>query len=166
MRLEPVFVVAPKAAPSMSTRRAFLLAGGTFAAGATLGGACGYAMGSQAAADAGSTAAPPSADPAADEPLKPSGDVELDELRRLAVKAPIDELVKQERIFLTYFGRHYRNDEILWRGVERLCAEVLKRADYPERRIAAGVLAQMIEAGEPGLKRLIGDRLQSLRAIR
>lgn len=167
MRLEPVFVVAPKAtSPSMSTRRAFLLASGTFAAGATLGGACGYAMGSQAPADGGAGAASPSADPAADESPKPSGDVELDELRRLAVKAPIEELVKQRPIFLTYFGRRYRKDEILWRGVDRLCQEVLKRPDYPNRLLAANGLVQVVEQGEPGLKELVGDKVQALRSIK
>jgi hypothetical protein len=167
MRLDPVYVVAPRvASPSMPTRRAFLLASGTFAVGATLGGACGYAVGSHAAPAADPSKAPPPAEPAVDEPLKPSGDVELDELRHLAVKAPIEELAKNDLLFLTYFGRRYRTDQILWRGVERLAVEVLRRQDYPQRRIVAKAIVQVAEQGEAGLKKLIGDKLEVLGAIK
>ena len=171
MRLDPVYVVAPRpASQSMSTRRAFLFASGTFAFGATLGGACGYAVGASAAPPVEPAAEPPttqpSTEPALDEPLKPSGDVELDELRRLAVKAPIDELIKNRVAFLTLLGRRYPSDEVLWRGVQRLADEVLKRSDYPSRRIAAMSIAQVVENGHPRLKQLVGDKLQGLRAIK
>jgi hypothetical protein len=42
MRLDPIYLVAPKPnPPSMPTRRAFLVAGATFTLGAAVGGACG-----------------------------------------------------------------------------------------------------------------------------
>ncbi len=165
MRLDPIYLVGPTpAAPSVPTRRAFLLAGGTFAVGVSLGGACGYAIGASAAkAQAPGPTAP---EAAGGEDLEPSGDVELDEMRRLAVKAPIEELSKYRVEFIREFSRRYRNDEILWRGVARLCDEVISRTDYPNRTVAAVVLAQTIELGEPGLKKLLGSKISVLRSLR
>jgi hypothetical protein len=174
MRLDPVFVVGPKpASPSMPTRRAFLFAGGTFALGVSVGGACGYAVGVSAAnagESVGHSAQPSEQRPTTEQPaeadLKPSGDLELDEMRRLAVKAPIEELIEQRLIFVDSFLRNYSNDQILWRGLGRLCDAVLARADHPDRRRTAILLAQTIEFGSPGLKALLGDRARVLRGIR
>ena len=140
MRLDPVFLVAPKTATTMPTRRAFLIAGSTFTFGTLVGGACGYSLGARAQ---------PAPTPAEEE-LKPSGDLELDELRRLAVKAPIAELTAKRVSFTFAVSNVYRRDEVLWRGIERLCAEVVANEKFSDRRISAVLLAQVIEfADEP-----------------
>jgi hypothetical protein len=170
MRLDPVFLVEPKpAAASIPTRRAFLVAGGTFAFGLSIGGACGYAMGAASANGAGGgtgSEQEKEAPAAQSEELKPSGDVDLDELRRLAVKAPIEELLEYRIPFLREFSLRYRNDEMLWRGVGRIADAVIARPDYPNRLIAATAIAQVIEFGEPGLQRLLGAKVRILRSLR
>ena len=163
MRIDPVFLVAPKpVVPSMPTRRAFLLAGSTFAVGVSFGGACGYAVGAGKSGEGGGEGKAK----AKEEELPPTNDVELDELRRLAVKAPIEELVERRLVFIAALSIDYRKDEVLWRGVGRLCDEVLSRQDYPERRRTARSLAQVIEVGEPGLQALLGHKIKELRSIK
>src|SRR5262245_35073736 len=118
MKLEPVFLVAPKvSAGSVPTRRAFIFAGAAFLGGAVFGTACGYSLG----AAAGPTPSP-------SEPAAPAstGDAKLDELRRLAVTAPIEELVAEHLDFVWWRERHYPNDAVLWQGVSRLAREVLR----------------------------------------
>lgn len=165
MRIDPVFLVAPKpVAPSMPTRRAFLLAGSTFAVGVSFGGACGYAVGAGKSGEGGGEES--SGNGEGDKPLPSSGNVELDELRRLAVQAPMRELNEFRVGFLREFSNHYRNDQVLWRGVERLCKEVIARTDYPNRKTAATLLAQVIELGEPGLNKMLGGMVPTLRSLR
>ena len=154
MRLEPVFLVAPRPKPpSMTTRRAFLLAGGTFAVGAAVGGACGYSIGAKAEAGAAE----------GDLELAPSGDVELDELRRLAVKAPISELVEKRLVFLNCVTKIYPKDLVLWRGVARLVDAVLSPEPFSDRRIFAKWIAQVIEAADPAMTKGLVPRLPELR---
>ena len=98
--------------------------------------------------------------------LAPSGDTELDELRRLAVKAPIEELIDRRPYFLSTQSLQYRHDQVLWKGVARLCDAVLQHNDYQNRRRAAMSLIQQIENGEPGLQTALGHYLKPLRAIR
>ena len=112
MRLDTACIVAPKPkVPSMPTRRAFLLAGGLFATGMSIGSACGYAVGAgrEGDADAELTAA-----------LRPTGDADLDELRRLAVVAPMTELADKWQYFVNALRATYSADPILWHGAERL----------------------------------------------
>lgn len=136
MRLDPVFVVAPKPKPpTMPTRRAFVLAGATFTFGAVVGGACGYSVGATR--------------PAGEEELAPSGDHELDELRRLAVKAPIEELVEKRMIFLNSFTKVYPEDPYLWKGAGRLAKATIAGHMFPDRRLFARFLAQIIEGSDP-----------------
>src|SRR5262245_48568230 len=106
MRLEPVFLVAPKPKPpSIPTRRAFLFIGISFAAGSTIGTACGYTLGRASV----------SGDPGAGGELPPSsGDADLDELRRLAIAAPIEELVERRNLFIMMRNRTYPDDRYLW----------------------------------------------------
>jgi hypothetical protein len=160
MRLDAVFVVAPKPQPpSMSTRRAFLIAGGTFATGALLGGACGYSIGA-AVGSSGPASPPPEPD------LVPSGDVELDYYRSLAVKAPISELVQERLNFLNALTKVYPRDEVLWRGVARLCDEVAARENFPDRSVFSRWIAQIIEGGDPQLTRTLRDRIASLKKLK
>ncbi len=156
MKLDPVYLVAPSSAPSMPTRRAFLIAGTTFTLGTAVGGACGYSIGAARSTDA----AP------AEQDLPPSGDVELDELRRLAVKAPIEELVEKRNNFLASLSRDYRNDEVLWRGVERLTARVIADNSFPQRRVSALFLAQVIQFAEPRFHEKYASVEKELRTIR
>ncbi|MCA8966690.1 MAG: hypothetical protein KDC48_17550 [Planctomycetes bacterium] len=116
MRIDPVFLVAPKPAPkAVPTRRAFLMAGGAFAFGSMIGGACGYSLGVAQGAPVEATA-----EKGGGEELGSSGDARLDALRRLAVKAPIEELVKNWNEWFAYFDTEYQSDPVLWRGMDRL----------------------------------------------
>lgn len=154
---EAVYLAAPKVKDAaMPTRRAFLIAGCTFSLGTAVGGACGYSLGAAAA---------PST-PTVEDELKPSGDVELDELRRLAIKAPLEELVQKRRVFLESLTIDYRTDAILWRGVERLTTKLLEDESFPDRRIFAKFLAQTIEYSDGDRRTRYADFEKQLRAIR
>jgi len=155
MRLDPVLLVAPNAPPAtMPTRRAFVLGGAMFATGLSLGGACGYAIGSRRTGEP------------VEEELEKSGDADLDELRRLAVKAPIEELVKHDLLFIRSSTVVYKNDIILWRGMKRIAEHVLEKADYPNRRPVAGVLVQAVNAALPEIAEPLLGYVARLKAIR
>lgn len=160
MRLDDaVFVLAPKPKPpSMPTRRAFLMAGVAFVAGTSLGGACGYAMGAKQA-EAGAEAAK-------DEPLVSSGNAELDELRRLAVKAPLKELMGRAEWYYQLVQRDYWKDPILWKGTERIAVALIDGFDFPNRRLFALLLAQFIEKSDPGISAPYLKLAPQLRAIK
>jgi hypothetical protein len=144
MRLdEAVFVLARPKVPSMPTRRAFVIAGCTFAAGMLVGGACGYSAGVAAGAET------PPGEPSAVE-LPKSGDAELDALRALAVQAPIEELLANWMLFMTVMANSYRGDPVLWQGIDRMCAAVTSGTVADGRRIASG-LRGMIERGDAKL---------------
>ena len=158
MRLEPVYLLAPKPKPpSMPTRRAILIAGSTFVAGFGVGGACGYAAGSRVAPAGESTSEPE---------LQPSGDADLDELRRLAVKAPIEELMQNAVVFANLVRATYRDDEILWRGMDRIAAALISGYQIPDRRKAAIWIAQVIEGAASSFARPLLPRAESLRRIK
>jgi len=158
MRLEPIFLLAPKPKPaSVPTRRAFLIAGGTFFAGIGLGGACGYAAGSRVGGD--------SAD-ASKELFEPSGDSQLDELRRIAVAAPLEELIEKRGAILHFIVVDYPRDKHLWVGIERLVKATLHGQSINERRSLALWLAKLIEGGNPELTTPLANYLTDLRAVR
>ena len=141
MRLEPVYLVAPKPKPpSMPHRRAFLIAGGTFLAGIGLGGACGYAVGASHSEAPGGDE-----EPDLQELLQPSGDSDLDELRRLAVKAPIEELMAKRMDFLQHLYLTYPRDKVAWSGVARIAQATIDGYEIDNRRMFAVWLAQVIE---------------------
>jgi len=162
MRIDPVYVLSPRPQPaSVPTRRAFLIASGTFIAGGAIGGACGYSLGvgRGKAADASS----PAGASGNDAELKTTGDAELDYWRRLAVQAPLDELFEKAVPFLTARVSTYKFDDVLWRGVARLTSEII---DNPDRRIDFMVIEMVIgqiegpaHPASPGL-RLILDVLR------
>lgn len=157
MKLDPVFLVAPQPnPPTMPTRRAFLIAGTTFTLGTAVGGACGYSI-----------AAKP--DPVAagdvDVDLEPTNDVELDELRRLAVKAPIAELIEKRLVFLNSLTKNYPKDEILWKGASRLADAVLANRPISDRRLFSRFLAQVIEQGDPLFTKALQPRVRDLRRV-
>jgi len=95
-----------------------------------------------------------------------SGDVELDELRRLAVKAPIEELVARRLVFLNSLSSDYRKDPYLWNGVARLCDAVETKADFPDRRVSARLLIQLIENADAEPRERLTPRVAQLRKIR
>lgn len=157
MKLDPVYLVSPKpVSPPMPTRRAFLIAGSTFTLGTAVGGACGYSLG---VSTQGQQAAP-------GDDYEPSGDVELDELRRLAVKAPIEELYQKRVPFTLAVANDYRRDRFLWRGIERLGNVVAADVGIADRRMAAKLIAQIIELAEPVYRERYGPLAKQLRAIR
>lgn len=157
MKLEPVFVVAPQPhLRGVPTRRAFLIAGSTFTLGTVVGGACGYSI----------AVATQSAGAPAEEVIPPSGDPELDELRRLAVKAPIDELLEKRLVFTACVNSDYPTDAVLWRGVGRLCDAVVGNYQYEDRRLFAAALAQMIDRGDATCTQSLKSRIPELRRTR
>lgn len=137
---------------SVPTRRAFVIAGGTFVMGAALGGSYGYSL-----------AATREASPM-DSDEEPSGDEVLEELRRLA-KGPIRELIVRKIDFLYHLGKSYRRDEILWHGFDRLCAAALTDPDFPDRRLTARLLVQMVDYAEPEYKNRFSARAAELGSI-
>jgi hypothetical protein len=143
----------------MPTRRAFLVAGATFTFGAALGGACGYSIG------AASVPAAAQPDPV-DAPLEPSGDADLDELRRLAVKAPIEELIEKRLWFLRSIGAVYRRDDILWEGLVRLSQAVESDVAFPDRFIAARLIAQDVEYADPDYRSKFEEIGKAMRRLR
>jgi hypothetical protein len=154
MRLdEAVFVLARPKAPSMPTRRAFVIAGCTFAAGMVVGGACGYSAGVAADGERAGETLPPTSDP------------DLHELRRLAVVAPIDELIAHRGVFISLISDTYRSDAILWRGIDRLCEAVL-RGTVQNRRLLALALCGVIERGEEPHASARHHQLEALRLVR
>lgn len=138
MKLEPVYLLAPLPQPAMMrSRRAFLGMGAMFVGGCALGSACGYSMGRAAAAPA---------EPV--DELAPSGDPDLDELRRLAVKAPIEELMGRAEAFSLEVDRTYRQDVVAWKGIGRI-ADHLVAESARDRRALAKWIAQVIENAVP-----------------
>lgn len=135
MKIDPVYLLAPlPEKKGVPTRRAFLIASGTFLAGSVVGGACRYSLGAAGAGEAGKA-------PQVEPELAETGDVELDELRRLAVKAPLDELFEKAPYFLHMRVSTYKADEILWRGVDRLSREIVEN---PSHQADLGVILVLI----------------------
>jgi hypothetical protein len=159
MRLDgAVYVLARPKAPSMPTRRAFVIAGCTFAAGMVVGGACGYSAGVVAGAET------PPGEPAAVE-LPKSGDAELDALRALAVQAPIDELMRYAHPFLEIVNDTYPKDAVLWQGVDRIADALLEGYQARGRRLLGRVVAQLIEGGDAQLASPRMNKVAPLRRI-
>lgn len=153
MKLEPVYLVGPKKKqPSMPSRRAFLMAGGALCFGTVFGGACGYALGSARAE-------------AASDPLASTGDAQLDELRRLAVKAPLEELLERGLDFLIDRVRIYPTDEILWLGVSRIARAIVAKPEAFDRSLIL-LTRGTIQDGNPPEKLRLDDLLPELRRIR
>jgi hypothetical protein len=98
--------------------------------------------------------------------VESSGDFELDELRRLAVKAPIEELIEKRLVFLSCVAKEYRRDTILWRGVDRLAKSVQADPQFPDRRISSRLLAQTIELADPKFREEFAEVAKALRALR
>ena len=141
MKLDPVFLVAPVPShATMPSRRAFLIAGCTFTLGTAIGGACGYSLGARSTTSA--------SDGTSGEDLKPTGDADLDELRRLAVKAPIEELLQHRMTFVGCLVAEYPDDAFLWRGADRLCEAVVDGVRIEQRQVFALVLKETIEGSK------------------
>ena len=99
------------------------------------------------------------------EVLPPSGDSDLDQLRHLAVNAPIDELTTNRMMFLGNVVTDYRHDEYLWRGMARLCDVVLADASLPDRRLFALGLAEAIQGGDARYTTALLGRVNELKAL-
>ena len=96
----------------------------------------------------------------------PSGDAELDELRRLAVVAPIDELFENRLYFGDLYSTSYRHDNYLATGIERMAKHVLTTTRLERRRHLGNFVAQFIEYGEDSLKQRLGHYVHALRVVR
>ncbi len=133
MKLEPVYVLAPRpAAPAMPTRRAFLFAGAAFLGGAAAGSAGGWWFGTRSVPEGTGAEAAPSAD---------ENIIWLHGLCHDA--SPIDELVRR-RVSLYFAVARSGSDPILWHGFERLCREVQDNPLLDKRRQIADELSQTL----------------------
>ena len=152
MRLEPVQLVAPEPSPSpMASRRAFLIAGGTFFAGLGLGG--------RLASGAGSVAEEPHALPL------PEDDQLLAELRELATDRSMEELIESRLTLLHFVRSRYRDDALLMRGVERLARACITLPEFPDRFVSSRSIASAIDASRaasPSLRE-VASQLRALR---
>jgi hypothetical protein len=171
MKIDAYYVLAPlpkSPAPPPSSRRAFLMGSSLFLAGAAVGSACGYTVGAAGHGEAGSGGAANGAGAAApgDGELTPSGDVELDQLRWLAAKAPLDELFSKAMFLLHSRAGAYPQDAILWRGVDRLTAEIVAnpRRDIDESLLV--VLVAQIEGTARPESPSLRERVPALKARR
>lgn len=152
MRIQPVFLVAPRDRAAAVTRRSFLFAGATFACGASFGGACTIFA-------ARAVALP-------DDALAPTGDAELDQLRRLALEGPDEQLVQHRLLLVASTFSHYGRDPVLWHGIGRLCDHVVADADFPDRARFARALAGVIERAEAPFASSLQQRAAALRSMR
>ena len=138
-----------------------MIAGATLLAGAGLGGACGYAAGAHVATEAASV-------PTDDLPsqwMKPTGDSQLDELRRLAVQAPDHELFSKALTFLDLLREHYSTDAALWHGAERIGKGILNDQKFQSRRGLAKWLCQVIRRNDPTMSPLLQKLLPELEKV-
>jgi hypothetical protein len=167
---DAVYVLSSGPQPRpLPTRRMFLLIGGAFLGGTAVGGACGYSIGVARGESVQQPAGPetPAKPAAGEEPeLGTSGDIELDELRRLAIKAPLDDLFEKASMFLTMQLKHYKDDPILWRGVERMSREILDNKDKRFDQLIIGVVIQNIRYLEPPPELGLRERMPALQARR
>lgn len=151
MRIEPVFLVAPPPPVSGVSRRSFLFAGATFACGASFGGACVFASGGARLPD---------------DALAPTGDAELDQLRRLAVEGSDAQLAQHRLLFVASTFSHYGRDPVLWHGVGRLCDLVVADAAFPDRARFARALAGVVERADAPFATELQQRAKALRSVR
>ncbi|MGC6488514.1 MAG: hypothetical protein ACON4Z_12785, partial [Planctomycetota bacterium] len=152
---------APTERPS--TRRAFLLAGGAFVAGVSLGSG-----GSGVSSDGASPADVSPADDRAPAPATASGrgrDQERDLLRRLVTHGAVDALIDARFRLLHFVASDARHDEVLWSGVARLGRACLNHPSFPDRLVAAQWIARRLDEAPraTAAHRALTLRLQRLR---
>ncbi|MCR9244617.1 MAG: hypothetical protein NXI31_06265 [bacterium] len=165
MKLQPVYLLAPEPEPkSMTSRRAFLLAGCTFATGTLIGGACGYSLG--ASRGSGEPEDPKKVGSNDEVELKSTGDSTLDELRRLAIKAPVGDLCAKADLFMNLKGLDYPDDPVLWQGMGRLMEEAVNNPNQPFERNTLSLLIRFVEKANPPQELRLDRYLPALRERR
>jgi hypothetical protein len=133
MKLEPVFVVAPRPeAPAITTRRAFLAMAGSFA----LGAATGFAVDRYRAPPPGPKPRPP--------------DLRLEWLHNLCIDSTsLADLIADRAAVVQYIPQ-YPGDAVLWHGVYRLATGIIADVDLPGReRLAIEVLDLLDHGPQP-----------------
>ncbi len=155
MRLDgAVFVRPAPKVPSMPTRRAFVIAGCTFAAGIAVGGACGYSAGVGAAQSSAPT-----------DKLESTGDPDHDEFRRVA-RGPLDELMAVHLPFVNHARSAYVDDPVMWQGVSRIVDALIAGHPVENRRASARWIAQVIEQSKVEHAKPLLSSVQTLRNIK
>lgn len=171
MKIDAYYVLAPlpkPVAPPPSSRRAFLMGSSLFLAGAAVGSACGYTVGAAGHGEPGSAGAAKETNTPApgDGELTPSGDIELDQLRWLAVKAPLDQLFEKALVLLSTRVSVYKFDEILWRGVDRMSKEIVDNPNHAATESVIAVIIGQIEGTARPASPSLRDRVPQLRIRR
>ncbi|MCB9876977.1 MAG: hypothetical protein H6835_05170 [Planctomycetes bacterium] len=90
----------------------------------------------------------------------------LDELRRLATKAPIEELIEKRDDFVRHLYKTYTQDKIAWTGIARLAEATISGAAISNRRIFARWLAQVISGADPSVRTGCERYIESLRLVK
>lgn len=149
MKLEPVYVVAPLPEQAESSRRRWCLA----VAAAFLGAAGGVVVGFSAAGATRSESEDEGAPP----------DPELLRLRRLVSEGTTEELLRESWNVLLSLSGQYADDEVLWRGLDRIVEANLLFPPTDKVREILRFAATMIERSrsEHALRRL--DLLPTLK---
>ena len=161
MATDPGHLVPPRAAPMVASRRGFVGVALSFVAGGVLGAAGGYSIARAVASSVLSPAVPTTGD---DLPL--SGDSELDELRWLAVRAPIETLTERSAVLIVRLYRDYPNDPYLWQGIGRLCRTVVAGEQPASQVLIAIQLVPLIEHCHPPTSLGLEQYLPALRGIK
>jgi hypothetical protein len=165
MRLDSAcFVVAREPhVPSIPTRRAFLLAGVAFAAGAACGGVGMYAATNRSAASAGGDTG--EIDRATG--LKPTGSSDLDTLRRWALQDSLDDLESNMLLFFEQLRSRFQRDAFLWHGMERLADRIDAgaTAKWPRgaRQLHLQMIESLVDSDSPSNAKRLQARAPSLR---
>jgi hypothetical protein len=144
-----------------ASRRGFVGVAVSFVVGGVLGAAGGYSIARAVARDALSPAASTTGDE-----LPSSGDTDLDELRWLAVKAPIETLTEESAVLIVNLYRYYPSDPYLWQGIGRLCRTVVAGEQPAFRLLIAKQLVPLIENHLPPADLGLEKYLPALRGIK
>lgn len=131
MKLEPVYVVAPLPEQAGLSRRRWCLAVSAAFLGCAAGSVIGFSAARATQSDSGGDGAAP--------------DPELIRLRRLVSEGTTDELLRESWNVLLGLSSQYADDEILWRGLDRIVEANLLLPPSDKVRELLRFAATMIE---------------------
>lgn len=153
MKLEPVYLVGPPPTPkTTTTRRAFLWASCAAVGAGAAGLASGLLLGGSG---------PEPASPAQPTPE----DARLKWLRGLCDdKTPLDELIRHRGSLMLYLP-DYRDDALLWHGIERLGSAVIEDRNLTDRRRLAIELLAFLDHGLVAVGFDLQTLVQGLREV-
>lgn len=154
MKLEPVYLVAPRA--RIPTRRAFVLAGLAGAAGV----GCGFVAGRALAGPAGDAPPDPGSAPVDAELL-----ARIQWAERLAQRSDVDELLANLPALLGVVDEAASrglDSDVMWRAVAKTARAVADDGSVPWRAPAARALVRLLERRPGAVTTDLQGRLQTI----